>query len=504
MTTLSIQSVSAQSVSILVEQTHSYFTLVKPLTWCLCDSSGATVKSGTTTTAAIFFEDLNPDTDYILEADDSILKFKTLACTQLLNITDYGADPDHDDNAMAIQQAIDKVSHGGTVKIPAGRFYSSPLFLKADMTLWLEEGAELKAIADRSEWPILPALDKNDRVLGTWEGVASHCYASLLTCIDCDHLHITGKGQVDGGGSSGDWWSWPKETRNNARRARTVFIAHSCGINLSGLRVKNSPSWTIHLFRCTEANLSAMHIHNPPDSPNTDGLNPESSSQVQISALDFSVGDDCIAIKSGKRTQEDTQDLPATDNISIKHCRMARGHGAVVLGSEMSGGIHDIHIHKCEFEGTDRGLRLKTRRGRGGRISNISMKDVLMRDVATPIAANAFYFCDADGKSDFVQSRKAAAVDATTPYIDGIFISDVVAIDVSIAAVALLGLPESPIKNVDIRNFCVSYNHNAEPDIPLMALNVEPMSGAGIVAEFAEVTGTIDPIAGSIAGSIVC
>jgi len=91
-----------------------------------------------------------------------------------------------------------------------------------------------------------------------------------------------------------------------------------------------------------------------------------------------------------------------------------------------------------------------------------------------------------------VQSRKVAPVDETTPTIDGILVSNVVAIDVSIAAVALLGLPESPIKNVVIDNFRTSYKQDAEPAIPLMALNIEPMCCAGIVAEFAEVKGKID------------
>lgn len=492
MTLLSIQTVSARSVSVLINQPTSCYELPQALNWRLKLKAGATIQSGTAKSAACYFENLTPETEYILEIEHAVLPFKTQLCNGLLNILEFGASTDSNDNTAAIQNTINAVKPGGTVKIPTGLFHSGPLFLKADMTLWLESGAELNATADRSSWPILAATDAQGRVTGTWEGVAEACYASLLTCIDCDDLTITGKGTIDGGGAIGDWWSWPKETRNNARRARTIFIAHSKRVNVSGIKVQNSPSWTIHPYKCDELCFSAMHIYNPSDSPNTDGLNPESCTNVNISAIHFSVGDDCIAIKSGKRSDKNTHQLDPTSEVHIHHCRMERGHGAVVLGSEMSGTITDVDISHCEFHSTDRGLRLKTRRGRGGRINNISIQHVIMNNVATPIAANAFYFCDSDGKSNYVQSREPAPYDETTPVIENIRVSDVTATNVSIAAAALLGLPESPITNVVIENFKVSYKTNSQAEVPLMALGVEPMSCAGIYAEYAHIQGQLD------------
>ena len=100
---------------------------------------------------------------------------------------------------------------------------------------------------------------------------------------------------MDGGGDRGDWWTWPKETREGARRPRTLFLAHCTDTVLSGFTVRNSPSWTVHPYRSDRLLATAMQIENPADSPNTDGFDPESCTHVTVQALHISVGDDCIA-----------------------------------------------------------------------------------------------------------------------------------------------------------------------------------------------------------------
>jgi polygalacturonase len=203
------------------------------------------------------------------------------------------------------------------------------------------------------------------------------------------------------------------------------------------------------------------------------------------------VGDDCIAIKAGKRGPGATDHLAPCEDITVRHCEMRFGHGAVVLGSEMSGDIRRVAIENCEFTQTDRGLRLKTRRGRGGVIEDISMHNVEMTGVDTPLAANAFYFCDADGKSDWVQSRRPARVDDTTPCISNITLENVTADNVTLAAAALLGLPEAPITDITLSNFAVTYDPDAQSDVPLMAVGVPAVRHGGVIAEFATVSGDI-------------
>jgi polygalacturonase len=235
---------------------------------------------------------------------------------------------------------------------------------------------------------------------------------------------------------------------------------------------------------------AALRIENPADSPNTDGFDPESCTDVQVRGLSISVGDDCIAVKAGKRgTGADRRmnHIAPTRGLTIANCLMQDGHGAVVMGSEMSGDITDVMIERCEFKGTDRGLRIKTRRGRGGQVARITMRDVTMEGVGTALAANAFYFCDADGKSDAVQSREPAPVDETTPRIADITVEHVALTGVRHAAAAFLGLPEAPLTGIRFSDIGISYDAAATPGETLMACRLPMALHGGILHRFAEI-----------------
>lgn len=498
MTAVRVLAATARTLSLLVTSPGARFALPRPLDWSLCDDNGTLVANGTTDQVAVFIDGLCPATRYHMTCDLGTVSVQTLPCAGLIDAADFGVDPALADNSDALARAIAAVPAGGTLRLAPGRYFSGPIFLKPQMTLLLDAGAELAAIADRVGWPQLTAHDATGRVMGTWEGLPEATFAALITAVDCTGVTITGRGVIDGGGDRGDWWTWPKETREGARRPRTVHLAYCDQARLTGVTLRNSPSWTLHPYRCAELHVSSVRIENPPDSPNTDGLNPESCTRVTICGVDFSVGDDCIAIKAGKRgTGPDTDQIAhiaPTRDVTISHCRMMRGHGAVVLGSEMSGGIHDVTISDCEFHATDRGLRLKTRRGRGGTMSGVTLTRVDMVNVPTPLAINMFYFCDHDGKSEVVQSRMPAVVDDTTPVIHDITLCDVTARGVTLAAAAILGLPESPVTGVQLFNVQLSYDPAAQADVPLMALGVAPVRHGGILSEFADVAGTITEI----------
>lgn len=278
----------------------------------------------------------------------------------------------------------------------------------------------------RRGWPILPARDASGRMLGSWEGLPADCFAAPLHAVGVKELTIEGQGTLDGSGDRGDWWTWPKETRDGARRPRGLHLVSCSNVQLLGFAIRNAPSWTIHPQGCRQLTAAGLFISAPFDSPNTDGFNPESCRDVTITGVRFSVGDDCIAVKAGKRGPNGEDDhLSETRGVRVSHCLMERGHGGLVIGSEMSGGVHDVSIENCAMVGTDRGLRLKTRRGRGGAITDIAMRSVLMDGVETALSANAHYHCDADGHDAWVQSRQPAPVDVGTPFIDGVTIEDV-------------------------------------------------------------------------------
>lgn len=481
-TDVHLVTASSRTATFSVDAHRHLYALDQRLNWRVTGDDVGSVASGRTSSVVFTVSGLEPDTVYDLLIGDATLSFSTSAESAIVDIRDFGASPELEDNADAIAEAISALPLNGTLRIPPGFWRSGPLYLKSQMTLLIENGAELSSLSDWNDREIFPARHDDGRVFGTWEGVAEPTFASIINAIDCEGLTITGGGIIDGGGDRGDWWTWPKESRRGARRPRILFLSGCRDLTLTGFTVRNSPSWTVHPVLCDRVLAADLRIENEPDSPNTDGFNPECCQDVRLIGLFISVGDDCIAIKAGKKHPLGGPNRP-TKRIDILNCLMERGHGAVVMGSEMSAGVHDINISRCHFIGTDRGLRIKTRRGRGGEVANISLIDCRMENVATPIAVNAFYFCDADGRSDYVQSRTALPVTADTPILSGLTLRNVDVFGAGTAAAVFYGLPEAPIRDVVIENYHVTFNPDAEPEIAEMACDLPALRHAGIVAE---------------------
>src|SRR6185295_16638768 len=300
-----------------------------------------------------------------------------------------------------------------------------------------------------------------------------------LTGINVENVAITGEGVIDANASLATWWSRPKSPFKGWR-PRTVFFARAKNVAIEGVTVRNSPSWTLHPFRSKGITIANIKIEAPFDSPNTDGINPDSCEDVRIVGVHFSTGDDCISIKTGKISLAKVEPAP-TRRVRISNCLMENGHGAVVLGSEMSSGIYDVEARDCLFVGTDRGLRLKTRRGRGKKaiIDGVKLRNVRMDRVGTPFVINSFYWCDPDGKEFWIGDRNARPVDDGTPTLRNISLKDVVCTNTSHSAGFVLGLPERPVANIRIENYRVRFDPDAMPGEPDMAMGIDPVAREG-------------------------
>lgn len=473
---------TARTVTVELAGSAAHDQLDASLGWRLV-ASGDVMQEGQLDRPVITIEGLVPAIGYRLEIEGlEGLDFATPQEAGLIDIRDHGASEEAADNSAAFAAAVLAAPEGATLYVPPGVWRAGPVFLKSDLCLHLPQGAVLKGLAEREAYPILDAFDAQGRLQASWEGVPAACYASLITVMDARNVSIAGKGVIDGAGSEGDWWSWPKETRNGARRPRTVYANRCDGLAMAGVTVRNSPSWTVHPILCRKAVFADLVIENPPDSPNTDGLNPESSTDVDIVGVRFSVGDDCIAIKAGKIWPDGRVPEP-TRNVAIRHCRMERGHGGVVIGSEMSGSVTDVTVSNCTLIDTDRGLRIKTRRGRGGVVARITMRDCTMDGVLTPLAVNSHYFCDPDGRSDAVQNRAPAPVDETTPQLRDIGFSRIVARNVHHTLAYVLGLSEAPVTGLAIEDVSVTYDPQAKAGVPEMAEGLPELRHGGIVTE---------------------
>ncbi len=447
----------------------------------------------TTERTIVSLYDLKPDSDYQVEIFEGAEKrgsveLRTAHEFVTLDVKRFGAKGDGEqDDTHAIQAAVLACPKDGRVLIPEGTYRITSLFLKSHIRIELAEGAELKAFTDKERFPVFPGMiesydGKDQYNLGSWEGNPLPMYTGILCGVDVEDVVIYGRGTINGNASKEDWWKDPKGYKE-AFRPRLFFINHCRNVILQGVTCCNSPSWTLHPYFCRDLKFIDLNVLNPADSPNTDGCDPESCKNVEILGVRFSLGDDCIAVKSGKVYMGSRYKTPS-ENITIRQCLMENGHGAVTLGSEMAGGIINLTVEDCIFRHTDRGLRVKTRRGRGkdAVLNNIIFRNLVLDHVMTPLVVNAFYFCDPDGKTPYVQSREAYPVDDRTPSIKKLVFENMQCTNCHVAAAYFDGLPESKIEEIVMRNISVSYADQPKYDVPAMSVGVPKSSKRGLYA----------------------
>ncbi len=436
---------------------------------------------------------LKPDTEYQVEVFDGEEKLGEVSCKTdyeyvTLDVTRFGAKGDGvQDDTHFIQAAILACPANSRVLVPAGTYRITSLFMKSHIRLELAEGAELKAFTDREKFPIFPgtieSYDEGEYYnLGSWEGNPLSMYTGIICGVDVEDVVIYGQGKINGNASKEDWWYAPKDYRD-VFRPRLFFINKCKNVTLQGVTCCNSPAWTLHPYFSDDLRFIDVNIQNPSDSPNTDGLDPESCKNVEILGVRFSLGDDCIAVKSGKIYMGKKYKTPS-ENIHIRQCLMENGHGAVTLGSEMAGGIVNLTVEDCIFRHTDRGLRIKTRRGRGkdAILSDITFRNLTLDHVMTPLVVNSFYFCDPDGKTSYVQSREVYPVDDRTPSIKKMVFENMECTNCHVAAAFFDGLPEQKIDEIVMKNINISYAENPKFDVPAMSEGVPKSSKRGLFA----------------------
>jgi polygalacturonase len=368
----------------------------------------------------------------------------------------------------AFQAAINAchASGGGMVWVPAGKYQIGTIFMRDHVTVHLDAGAILLGSTDPDDYPVL---------LNRWQGVHQPVYAPLIAGENLNNIAVIGRGTIDGQGEP--WWKAHRQKTLAYPRPRLISFTACNHILIENITLVNSPSWTINPVRCQNVRIHGVTIVNPPDSPNTDGINPDSCRQVHISDCYVSAGDDCITLKSGSEHELPELRAPCQE-ITIANCILERGHGGIVIGSEMSGGVRNVAISNCVCIGTDRGIRIKSRRGRGGIVENVRATNLIMDGVKCPITMNQFYAPGAWGDK-FISDKAAKDVNDGTPRFRQICINQVTARNTKIAAGFIYGLSEMPIEDIIFSDISVSFAEGTEPDYPEMADGLDKMARAG-------------------------
>ena len=329
-------------------------------------------------------------------------------------ITNFGAVPNVEElSTVAINKAIETCSSqgGGTVLIPDGVFRTGAVVLKSNVNLHLSDNSIVSFSTDPADY--LPV------VLTRWEGIDCYNFCPLIYANGAENIAVTGNGLLKGNASVENWWKWkgleeygwkagqPSQLLPTARPQLDVFNKNNVPVSerimgegfylrpqfinfincknvlLSGFTIENSPFWLIHPLLSENVIVRGLHINSL--GPNNDGCDPESSKNVLIENCYFNTGDDCIAIKSGRNN--DGLKTVSSENIFVKNCFMQNGHGGVVMGSEISGGIKNVFVDSCQMDSPelDRAIRVKTNSNRGGVVENIYVRNLKIGQVREAI-----------------------------------------------------------------------------------------------------------------------
>ncbi len=428
-----------------------------------------------------------------------------------VSIIDFGGKGDGMQlNTEAFAKAMDELDKkgGGTLIVPIGIWFTGPIVFKSNINLHLDKGALILFTPDFNAYPLVETI---------FEGLETRRCQSPVSGRNLENVAITGEGAINGSGyawralkkskvtesywksvvqSGGilktpDYW-FPSEKSLKGERMtegnfnipqgslteaqwdsikdflRPVMISfRECkNVLLEGVLFEESPAWNIHPLMCENVILDNVFVRNPAYAQNGDGLDLESCKNALIINSTFDVGDDAICIKSGKDEEGRKRGIP-TENVIVDNCKVFKGHGGFVVGSEMSGGVKNVFVTNCEFIGTDVGLRFKSTRGRGGVVENIYIENISMIDIVTDsFTFDLFYGGKSASESladGDVQAREKQTFPVTeeTPVFKNIYVKNIYSKNAR-RAMFFNGLPEMNISNINIENATFSSQFGAE------------------------------------------
>lgn len=413
-------------------------------------------------------------------------------------------------NTEAFEKAMESLSAkgGGTLIVPSGVWYTGPIVFRSNINLHLEKGALILFTSDKNAYPLVET---------SFEGLETRRAQSPISGRNLENIAITGEGSINGSGeswrplkkgkvTSGHWKSvvnsggvlkddtyWfpsegalkgemmsdqnlnvPRKELSDAEWEeikdfmRPVMVSFiSCkNVLLEGVLFENSPSWNIHPLMCENLIIDGIAVRNPSYAQNGDGLDIESCKNTIIVNTLLDVGDDAICLKSGKDEDGRKRGM-ATENVIVHNCKVFKGHGGFVVGSEMSGGVRNVLVTDCQFLGTDVGLRFKSTRGRGGIVENIYVNNLNMFDIVTDSFLFDLYY-GGKSASESLADGDTTPVDETipevtekTPVFRNIYVKNLVSRNAR-RAMFFNGLPEMNISNINIENAYITAKIGAE------------------------------------------
>lgn len=411
---------------------------------------------------------------------------KPSASQKIISVKDFGAVADGKTlNTEAFQKAIDEGSAKANtvISVPAGIWLLGPIELKSDITIQINKGAVLQFTKDRSKYPMLA---KNSA--GTDYFVMSPIYAKNIK-----NVTITGEGTIDGGGDSwrpvkkskvtSDFWNdliktgtlsddkkvwWPSQNAMNGdrmlndlkkktnttaddflktrdfQRPYLMNLINCKNLQMSGITIQNSPKLTVYISQSEGVILNNLKVLNPKWGQNTDGIDISGSRNVLVYNCTVNVGDDGICMKSSSKNNDNEVQL---ENIIIAKNTVYNAHGGFSIGSNTDGGMKNIYVTDCTFDGTDIGIRVKSNEGIGGKVSNIFIEHINMANIVNEaIYLSSIYENKQVGKSSDNNVKGEKIPDYGNFHFKNIVCTG------AKTAISLTGLENAPIHDLFFEN----------------------------------------------------
>lgn len=460
------------------------------LTLCLLLCGLNSCKNSSTESDKDFVQETSQESPW--DKADEIIKNITVPTfpDKEFNVHDYGAKADGTtDSSQAFADAIAACNEagGGKVVVPAGKYLTGPIHLKSNVNFHLEEGAEILFSKSKSDY--LPVVHTS------YEGMEMMNYSPLIYAYKQKNIAVTGNGTFNGQAGNEHWWPWKGAERYGYKEGEpnqgdehnlprlskmvedgvaveervfgeghqfrpTFFEPFECeNVLIKDVKFINAPFWVMHPIKSNNVTVDGVTVES--HGPNNDGCNPEYSKNVHITNCLFDTGDDCIAIKSG-RDNDGRRVGIKSENIVVENCVMKDGHGGVVMGSEISGGVSNVYVRNCKMNSPnlDRAIRIKTNTRRGGTIENIYVKNIEVGQVKEAVLKiNTHYAIYNNQEGEHM------------PVIRNIYLEDINVENGGEYGILIKGREESLVKNVNLTNV-----HIKNAETPLSVEHSEPIT----------------------------
>lgn len=354
------------------------------------------------------------------------------------DVRSFGATGDGKQlDTLALQRAVDAVAAagGGTLRFPAGTYLSGTLFLKSNVTFWLEAGAMLLGSTDLKDYPPrTPAFRSYTDV--------NYVEHSLLYGERVERISILGPGVIDGQGGA-EAWQLGHGRAGYKRRPFLIRMIECRQVTLRDVTLRNAPMWVQHYLACDDLVLDGITVDSVVNA-NNDGLDVDGCHRVRIANCLIRSGDDAIVLKSTAPR--------VCEQVVVTNCVLSSDCNAFKCGTESTGGFRDIAVSNCVIHDTRlSGVALEM--VDGGTLEGVTIANLRMVRTRNPIFLRLGnrarpYLASGPGGGDGTHVVEPGMAIPGVGRFRNVQLAHIVADGGDIVGCALAGLPGHPLEDI--------------------------------------------------------